>query len=405
MFQVTTNGTLSTLVSFNGPNMNGPDSAMPEAGLTLGNDGNFYGTTAYGGDNGMGTVFQVTTNGTLTTLVTFNGTNGANPLGTLTLGSDGNFYGTTEEGGSNNFWTVYQVTTNGTLTTLVSFNRNNGLFPLAALTLGSDGNFYGTTAYSRSGLYSGTVFQVATNGTLTTLISFNGTNGATPAASLILGNDGNFYGTTAYGGSNNLGTVFQVTTNGTLTTLASFNGTNGAIPVAALTLGNDGNFYGTTEEGGSYTNLNNGDGGGTIFRVTPNGVLTTLISFNGTNGLLPEAALTLGGDGNFYGTTACGGGNGGGNGDGTIFRLSFSPVVPPTQPTQPTLALQFLSGYPLLKLYGTLGDTYTIQYTTNLAIPNWTSMLIVPNLSISPFQMIDPVGIGLPARFYRALQQ
>jgi uncharacterized repeat protein (TIGR03803 family) len=324
----------------------------------MGNDGNFYGTTFYGGSTnfkgGYGTVFRVTTNGTLTMLVPFNGTNGSHPLGTLTLGSDGNFYGTTESGGDND---------------------------------------------------RGTIFQMTTNGTLTTLVSFNWTNGAEPSAGLTLGNDGNFYGTTSDGGSNDLGTVFQVTTNGALTTLVSFNFTNGASPVAALTLGNDGNFYGTTEEGGSYTNLNNGDGGGTIFRVTTNGVLTTLISFNGTNGLLPEAALTLGSDGNFYGTTACGGGNGGGDGDGTIFRLSFSPVVPPTQPTQPTLALQFLSGYPLLTLYGTLGDTYTIQYTTNLAIPNWTSMLIVPNLSISPFQMIDPVGIGLPARFYRALQQ
>ena len=127
-------------------------------------------------------------------------------------------------------------------------------------------------------------------------------------------------------------------------------------------------------------------------------MLTTLISFNGTNGLLPEAALTLGNDGNFYGTTAAGGKYGGGNGDGTIFRLS----VPPTLPM---LTLQFLAGYPLLTLYGTLGDTYTIQCTTNLADPNWTPMLIVPNLSISPFQMIDPAGIGLAARFYRALQQ
>jgi hypothetical protein len=71
----------------------------------------------------------------------------------------------------------------------------------------------------------------------------------------------------------------------------------------------------------------------------------------------------------------------------------------------PSLTLQFLSGYPLLSLYGTLGDTYTVQYTTNLAAPNWTPMLIVPNLSISPFQMIDPAGVGQPMRFYRAMQQ
>jgi hypothetical protein len=77
----------------------------------------------------------------------------------------------------------------------------------------------------------------------------------------------------------------------------------------------------------------------------------------------------------------------------------------PPQTTPPSLTLQFLSGYPLVSLYGTLGDTYTVQYTTNLAAPNWTPMLIVPNLSISPFQMIDPAGVGQPMRFYRAMQQ
>jgi len=413
IFRVTTNGTLTNLVTFTILNNN-----YTRASMTLGNDGNFYGTTELGGNNnlnsnlGGGTIFQMTTNGSLTDLVSFNGTNGAEPWAGLTLGNDGNFYGTTFFGGSytnlddsySGGGTIFRVTTNGTLTMLVSFNGTNGANPLDALTLGSDGNFYGTTEVGSSNgdtLFNngdGTVFKVTTNGTLTTLVYFNGTNGAEPWAGLALGNDGNFYGTTAYGGSNNLGTVFQVTTNGTLTTLVSFNGTNGAEPVAALTLGNDGNFYGTTEAGGCYTNLNNGYGGGTIFRVTTNGVLTTLISFNGTNGLLPEAALTLGNDGNFYGTTIAGGDYGGGNGDGTIFRLS----VPPTQPM---LTLQFWSSYPLLTLYGTLGDTYTIQCTTNLADPNWTPMLIVPNLSISPSQMIDPAGIELSAKFYRALQQ
>ena len=76
-----------------------------------------------------------------------------------------------------------------------------------------------------------------------------------------------------------------------------------------------------------------------------------------------------------------------------------------SQTTPPSLTLQFLSGYPLLSLYGTLGDTYTVQYATNLAASNWTPMLIVPNLSISPFQMIDPAGVGQSMRFYRAMQQ
>src|ERR1035441_2731135 len=147
------------------------------------------------------------------------------------------------------------------LQTLWSFNSTNGAFPKAALTLGNDGNFYGTTEEggrsSGEGDGEGTVFKVTTNGTLTTLVAFNGTNGAYPQAPLTLGNDGNFYGTTWGDSSSDFGTVFKVTTNGTLTTLVVFNGTNGAYPLA-LTLGNDGNFYGTTAGGGS-------SGGATVF--------------------------------------------------------------------------------------------------------------------------------------------
>ena len=440
--------TLQTLVSFNGTN-----GENPIAALTLGNDGNFFGTTINGGSSSVGTVFKVTTNGALTTLVSFNNTNGAYPRATLRLGSNGNFYGTTEEGGGSGYGTVFKVTTNGTLTTLVSFNGTNGKYPIAGLTLGTDGNFYGTTEAGSSD--AGTVFKVTTNGALTTLVSFNGTNGAEPYGALALGNDGNFYGTTATGGSsNNYGTVFKVTTNGTLTTLVSFSYTNGVYPIAGLTLGADGNFYGTTQGGGN-TNIYGGYGGGTIFQVTTNGTLTTLVSFSDTNGAFTHAALTLGTDGNFYGMTEQGGsiglgtvlkvttngalttlvsfgrtngafpqaaltlgtdGNfygttsGGGiinstdpNGCGMVFRLTLSSVVPPPV-ISPTLTLQFLAGYPLLSVVGTLGDTYTVEYTTNLAVPNWTPILIVPNLSISPFQMIDPAGVGQPARYYRAVQ-
>jgi uncharacterized repeat protein (TIGR03803 family) len=307
--------TLQTMCSFN--NTNG---LQPLAALTLGSDGNFYGTTDSGGSNGYGTVFKFTTNGTLNTLVSFNNTNGAYPQAGLTLGPDGSFYGTTCGGGSGNEGTVFNMTTNGILTTLVSFYSTNGFYPVAGLTLGPDGNFYGTTLYGTTlygGYYNGygTVFKVTTNGVFTILVNFNGTNGAYPQAGLALGPDGNLYGTTSQGGTNGgTGTVFKLTTNGTLTTLVSFNNTNGAYPHAGLTLGNDGNFYGTTDGGGINGLLG---GSGNVFMITTNGALNTLMYFNQANGVSPQATLSQGSDGNFYGTTS-----GGGSGNhGTVFKI------------------------------------------------------------------------------------
>jgi uncharacterized repeat protein (TIGR03803 family) len=137
-----------------------------------------------------------------------------------------------------------------------------------------------------------------------------------------------------------MGTVFRVTTNGAVTTLVSFAITNGFYPYAALTLGNDGDFYGTTAFGG-HTDLNNGNGYGTVFKVTVNGTLTTLVSFSGTDGASPHAPLTPDNDGNFYGTTSGGGGMTNypifSGGMGTVFRLLLlSPPVITVQPTSQT---------------------------------------------------------------------
>ncbi len=391
VFQVTPNGTLSTLALFTGIN-----GESPQAALTLGSNGNLYGTTEQGGTiyylYNDGTVFQVTTNGTISTLDSFYGQNGDLPIAGLTVGNDGNFYGTTGYGGSNNDGTVFQLATNGTLTTLVSFAGNNGAHPLAALTLGNNGSFYGTTLAGGTSS-DGTVFQVTTNGTLTSLYSF--TNLEKPSG-LTLGTDGKFYGTTQQGGIPNytygltegMGTIFQVTTNGTFATLVLFNFTNGTTPHATLTLGNDGNFYGTTEGGGTANE-------GTVFRVTTNGALTTLASFDITNGAGPVTPLTLGNDGNFYGTTEAGGSGPG----GTVFRLLLPPVI------RPTLTLQFSAGCPQLALTGTLSNNFVVQCSTNLANPNWLNLVSLTNLLTSPYVFLDSAGVGQPERFYRAVMQ
>lgn len=191
------------------------DGADPQASLVFGTDNNLYGTTNGGGSSDNGTVFKITPSGTETLLHSFsNGNDGANPQAALTLGSDGNFYGTTYSGGNSNNGTIFKITPSGTETVLYSFGSkvNDGANPQAALILGSDGNFYGTT--NNGGDYGyGTVFVVTTTGTEAVVYSFGGllanNDGANPQAGLVLGSDG-LYGTTYNGGNENAGTIFKL---------------------------------------------------------------------------------------------------------------------------------------------------------------------------------------------------
>jgi uncharacterized repeat protein (TIGR03803 family) len=260
--------------------------------LVQGSNGNFYGMTSGGGTNGDGTVFRISSAGNLTTLYQFGGlpTDGRDPYGArLVQGSDGYFYGAAHNGGTNDVGTVFKITSQGTLTTLWQFGNDatNGQYPAGGLVQASDGYFYGTT-YEGGTNGDGTVFRITTNGTLTTLWQFGGnpTNGQNPyAAGLVQGSDGNFYGTTIQGGTNNYGTVFRITTNGALTTLWQFSSggtTNGTSPEAGLAQGSDGDFYGTTEYGGT-NNV------GTVFKLfvhlnpPANQISSILVDSTGTN--------------------------------------------------------------------------------------------------------------------------
>lgn len=312
---------------------------LKSSSLIQANDGNFYGATYWGGAHSLGTLYRITPGGALTTLVSFNGTNGGHPFAGLVQGSDGDLYGTTYYGGDltlnggNGFGTVFKVTLDGQLTSLVQFANTNGSYPSAKLLQGGDGNFYGTT-YSGGVSGRGTVFQMTPAGALTTVASFAGTNGGHPSAGLVQGNDGNFYGTTywggnlALGGGSGLGTVFKMSPAGAITRMVAFGGANGGHPYAEVTQGSDGNFYGTTDWGGN-TSLGNGSGLGTVFRMTPGGALSTLVAFAGTNGGHPYAALVQGPDGNFYGTTYWGGNLllNSGNGYGTAFNITPAGAV------------------------------------------------------------------------------
>ena len=331
VFTISTRGALTSLYSFGkilDVHGNALDGWGPN-GLVQGRDGNFYGTTAYGGTNNAGTVFKISTNGAFTSLYLFTGGNdGGEPFAGLVQGSDGYFYGTTYDGGTNEHGTVFQIRTNGVLTTLHLFTGgNDGGGPIAGLVQGSDDYFYGTT-YAGGTNEHGTVFKISANGMLTSLYSFAGDfsttgDGEYPDAGLVQGSDGYFYGTT--GGRDEMffdfGKVFQISTDGALNGFHSFYVGDGQYPRGGLLQGSDGNFYGTTYYGpGSFGLDFPNPGYGNVFQISTNRASTSLYSFTGTNdGAYPDAGLVQGSDGNFYGTTSGGGTNGG---YGTVFKIS-----------------------------------------------------------------------------------
>jgi uncharacterized repeat protein (TIGR03803 family) len=331
VFVVTPGGTETVLYSFAG----GSDGANPQAGLILGSDGNFYGTTASGGTDNLGTVFKITSGGAETVLHSFtaHATDGASPFGGL-IEFSGNFYGTTAFGGTTNNGTVFRITPGGAETVLYSFpSAGDGRVPAGNLILGSDGNFYGITVFgglSGAGGANGdgTVFKITPTGMEAVVYSFgsSSSDGVTPQVGLILGSDGNFYGTTPVGGTNGDGTVFKITPSGTETVLYSFgsSATDGQVPDAPLIQGSDGNFYGTTATGGSSGSSSTCSSGGTcmygtVFKITPSGTETILYNFTSSNdGGAPEAPLIIGSNGSLFGTTSAGGTGG----NGTVFELT-----------------------------------------------------------------------------------
>ncbi len=268
IFKMTPGGTV-TVLSF----------TSTVAGLVQGRDGNFYGTTPRSYTDG--TVFKITPSGTLTTLHTFNGTDGNNPQAGLILATDGNFYGTTFSGGTSTYCsggcgTVFKMTPSGSLTTLHSFSGTDGYNVYAGLVEGTDGNFYGTT-FNGGPQNVGEVYKITPSGTLTVLHTFDGTDGDYPRAALIQATDGNFYGTTFQGGAYGQGTVFAITPSGSLTTLYSFcphsGCADGANPIGGVIQASDGNFYGTTSGGGT-------DNSGTVFKLSVS-YNTLTVSVNG----------------------------------------------------------------------------------------------------------------------------
>jgi uncharacterized repeat protein (TIGR03803 family) len=347
IFRLALTGGFSTLYSFAAATNNSGEVVydLGPNDLTPGADGNFYGTTRRGGSNFTGTIFVLSPAGSFSTLHTFaaetvnssgraTSADGATPTGALVQGSDGDFYGTTQNGGANGGGAIFKISSGGAFASLYSFSAlsagsvsTNAAVPNALL-LARDGAFYGTTQQGGVG-GAGTFFKYAASGGFTQIYSFNGSspsnNPITPDVALVQGANGNFYGTSAFGGAQGGGCVFAITNTGGVTLLHSFPQLQAGAG-ATLALGADGNFYGTTA-------ANRLKSEGTFFRMSPTGDAFGAYTFSpldtksaNADGANPSGGLTADSSGNLYGTCE----DGGTNGSGLIFVIYGTGFNPPS---------------------------------------------------------------------------
>jgi uncharacterized repeat protein (TIGR03803 family) len=356
IFKMTPQGVVSTFYSFNG----NVGMAFPQSLIQAAN-GDFIGTTS-------NQIFRLTQTGTLTLLHIFLGISQLQPL---VQGTDGNFYSVVETGGTFVHGFAYKMSPSGQVTILHNFGdpsvTSDGIAPHAALIQGTDGNFYGTTANGGSASF-GTIFKMTPAGVITILHSFGdhstANDGTEPQSPLCQGSDGNFYGTTLDGTNNTNGTIFKMTPSGTVTTLYG-NGSqaNDSISSAGgLIQGLDGNFYGTTLN--TSTSVY-----GTAFQITPQGVMTVMHSFNDPNfsidGRAPRTLLVQTPSGNFYGVSSQGGTS---SGYGTVYTITAkqTPSQVPifTGPTTQVGALNSAFVFTPKALFATTGAGITGQSVT-----------------------------------------
>ncbi len=306
-FKMTPSGTFTRIYSFCSL-AKCADGSQPWGGLNLGMDGNLYGTTMWGGSLNSGSVFKLTPAGALTTVWNFdNGADGGAPWYPLLPGLDGSFYGVSNTQYGGDYGAFFRLIPTATPpykeSVPIDFNYTNGNDPNLP-TQGTDGNFYGST-FSGGSKGLGLAYRTTAAGVITIFHNFTGypSDGTYPIGAMVQGNDGAYYGVTWEGGSSNLGTVFKVTSNGTYTLLHNFVGRpgDGAYPRSGLILGSDGNFYGTTLNGGTAND-------GTIYKVTTSGQVTILYSLcsqtNCADGFSPVVPLLQHTNGKFYGSTS-----------------------------------------------------------------------------------------------------
>lgn len=328
--------------------------------IMVASDGNIYGTAAGGGASGKGTIFRMTPTGGFSVVHDFTGsaTDGSDPEGPLIEGPGGDLYGTTARGGANDLGSLYKITRSGAFTLLYSFGLGDGINPIgplvqdgghlyghlpdaifdysvsngrlaiihrlsfaenqmfrAPLLLASNGDLLTVTTESDLSGIGGRLIRVTPSGVKSIIHNFTVQEGSDFRGTLLRDNDGNVYGVAAVSSTPTTiaGNIFKVSSSGVVSILHQFDGTDGSAPTGGLTWGTDGSIYGTTNAGGSGSYK-----GGTIFRITKEGVFTTLYNFDGgAAGSFPSAALVLGRSSVplsdpldiLYGTTSAGGTN------------------------------------------------------------------------------------------------
>jgi len=315
VFRLTPDGKLNVMYNFcSQPSC--ADGTTPEGGLTLGYDGNFYGTTTNGGTNNgsIGTLFRITPSKVYTVLHVFGSisNDGDFPISAPTQGVGDTMYGATPHGGGS-CGVIYAITLHGAYSVLYSFSgiSPDGCNPEASPIVAADGNLYGTANIGGTS-NNGVVYRLTPSGKETTIYSFDGIHGSEPWGPLVEGSDGNFYGTTLKGGTSNAGVIFEVTPTGTETVLHNFNGTtDGGFVYAGLVQATDGNFYGVAQQGGNTSSLCQGGPPsgtcGTLFQVTPTGAFSVIYDFDGTHGFSSLVAPFQHTNGLIYGDTSLGG--------------------------------------------------------------------------------------------------
>jgi uncharacterized repeat protein (TIGR03803 family) len=291
----------------------GIDGAQPEVGLLTDTSGNLYGTTATGGADKAGVVYEVTQAGAEKVLYTFTGGNDGGDPGGLLLDASGNLYGGTYKGGAHAAGVVFKLTPQGSYSVLHTFTGgNDGARPEPTIYEDGAGNLYGAAALGGS-QGAGVIFKIAASGKYSVLYTFTGGSDGAEPSGIVMDKSGDIYGATAFGGANQVGVIFKLTSKGKETVLYTFTGgSDGARPSPGIALDSSGNIDDVTVLGGA-------DNAGVAFQVSAKGKYKLLYTFTGgSDGGEPDGGVVLDSAGNLYGPTLAGGKDAA----GVLFRIS-----------------------------------------------------------------------------------